>query len=63
MSLTDVSEIIHAHDLAKDGKISFAEFTQIFQFQAKVAPLDLDLANDEVAQVEIADNGGPSQEN
>ena len=30
MTLTDVSEMINAHDLAKDGKISFEEFKKIF---------------------------------
>lgn len=31
--------MIHAHDIAKDGRISFAEFKKIFEFEEKVGPL------------------------
>jgi len=39
VSLTDVSEMIHAHDIAKDGRISFQEFKKIFEIEDKNEPL------------------------
>lgn len=41
MSLTDVNEMIYAHDIAKDGRISFSEFKTIFEIEDKVETLQL----------------------
>ena len=41
MTLFDISEMIHTHDLAKDGRISFLEFKKIFNIEEKVEHLDL----------------------
>ena len=41
MNIGDVNEMIHAHDIAKDGRISFDEFKKIFNIEDKVAPLQL----------------------
>ena len=41
MTLFDVSEMIYAHDIAKDGRISFLEFKKIFSIEDQVEPLDL----------------------
>ena len=41
ITFTDVREMINAHDIARDGKISFAEFKKIFKFEDKVEPLQL----------------------
>lgn len=40
-TLLDVSEMIHTHDIAQDGRISFAEFKKIFNHEDKNEPLDL----------------------
>ena len=41
ITLFDVTEMIHTHDIAKDGKITFSEFKIIFNIEDKQGPLDL----------------------
>lgn len=33
LTLTDISEMIYTHDIAKDGQISFTEFKKIFEVE------------------------------
>jgi len=40
-SLTEVSEMINAHDIAKDGMISFEEFKRIFHSEEKMTQMEL----------------------
>lgn len=53
-SLTDVSEMISAHDIAKDGMISFEEFKRIFEGEDNVTAAHLKKQDDVIA----AENDG-----
>ena len=41
LTMREVGEMIHAHDIAKDGQISFLEFKKIFETDDKATTLDL----------------------